>query len=277
MSNRELDNLFKNKLEELERKPSAGAWDKIQAGSKKKTGKNVRFYMSIAAAVALLITSSVIFLPDNTIENKTTDITLQDEKTDQIKESTYPKEKELLTNKENHISGKEKDQPAQSAEPESNRQLAVDNSGSSKNSNDVVQSEKKDALLKKSTTPTTEGHDNMLTKATKLPEQEVANSERETVTRELNIVPDATTTTATASKVQEDESQGQTLTFNIEDFNTSTAVANTEEGIEKKSTLKKVLSFAKNIKESDAGLGELREAKNEIFALNFNKENDNSK
>lgn len=43
------------------------------------------------------------------------------------------------------------------------------------------------------------------------------------------------------------------------------------ETLEKKNSLQKALDFAREAKNSDSPLGELRQAKDELFALNFNK------
>ncbi|UII24956.1 hypothetical protein LVD15_16780 [Fulvivirga maritima] len=92
-------------------------------------------------------------------------------------------------------------------------------------------------------------------------------------------IPDATTESEIASTKQIEE-KGQTYTFNIEDFQKkkeeSIATASEENNRdEDKSAFKKVLQFAKDLKESD-GLGELRKAKNELLLIN-SKKNDYSK
>ncbi|MEJ2004735.1 MAG: hypothetical protein P8X57_07180, partial [Cyclobacteriaceae bacterium] len=67
---------------------------------------------------------------------------------------------------------------------------------------------------------------------------------------------------------------GQTLTFSIEEFeNAEESVAsNSQTQQESEEGLKKVWSFLKQVKEPEAGLGELRELKNNILAFGTDKD-----
>ena len=281
MSNRELDNLFKTKLEDLERKPSANAWDRIQAGKQQKKGKGIWFYSSIAAAVVLLIASAGVFLLNNDNTATTTGITaLEDD----------VKQKEAMAAKE------VEEEKLSLQKSESSQQLAVDNEQNSHSEEAIISKDnkdnKKDLIAHSSQAKAVskankgESSDKDLSK-TRNQEPKTKNSELKTENQELNIEntepktlnSHATNSTTVASTNQQPKEQdkGQTITFNIEDFKAATTVAKAAEKEEKRSPLKKVVDFAKNLKEGDAGLGELREAKNELFALNFKKENDNSK
>ncbi|UII29857.1 hypothetical protein LVD17_16275 [Fulvivirga ulvae] len=286
MSNRELDNLFKTKLEDLERKPSANAWERIQAGKQKKKRKGIWFYTGIAATIVLLAAFTGVFLFNNDTETTTTIATLK-ENTKGEEHSVKTESPLVITDKKERDSQVLEEQE-NNAQPEASGTIAspaqqvsgTDNfTAHSDRNKDEKRSDNKKTLENGSSGIETSNNLNSVAKVENTP-IENQNGEPETGKEEIKILHShATNSTTVASTNQQPEVQdkGQTITFNIEDFKTATATAKAEEKEEKISPLKKVVDFAKNLKESDAGLGELREAKNELFALNFKKENDDSK
>jgi hypothetical protein len=60
MKKHPVDDLFKSKLSPLERKPSSGAWERIEAKSVKKGHRNTPWVWYIAAGVALALGSGYI-------------------------------------------------------------------------------------------------------------------------------------------------------------------------------------------------------------------------
>ena len=91
---------------------------------------------------------------------------------------------------------------------------------------------------------------------------------------------DATSNSKDASTTQSEAETGQTLVFDIEDFDMKTAVTSAYEAAEetKKTGLKKVLDFVKSVKEGETGLGGLREAKNNLLSIKQKEKSDeNSK
>ncbi|GAA0893075.1 hypothetical protein GCM10009122_27540 [Fulvivirga kasyanovii] len=284
MSNRELDNLFKTKLEDLERKPSANAWERIQAGKQKKKGKGVWFYAGIAAAIVLLAAFTGVLL----LNNETEDTTIAN-----LEESTKGQERAINTESPLASDKKEKEPEVpegqkNNARPEASGTIASPSQQAGDTDNFIAHSDRnKDKKGSNNKKPLENGSSgvetyNNFNTPTKVENTsvEIQNEKPETGEEEIKILDShATNSTTVASTNQQPEAQdkGQTITFNIEDFKTAAAVAKAEEKEEKRSPLKKVVDFAKNLKEGDAGLGELREAKNELFALNFKKENDNSK
>ncbi|MBL6448132.1 hypothetical protein JMN32_17570 [Fulvivirga sp. 29W222] len=283
MSNRELDNLFKTKLEDLERNPSANAWERIQAGKQKKKETGIWLYTGIAAAVILLVTLTSVFLLNGDTETPTTIATLKENIKDEkhsIKTNTplasieKEKESEISQEQENNVQPEASDIIAPSSQQAGNTEnLMGHNERSSFNGKSAEQGTSK--------TKTNNDTKNGITKI-EIISSENQNDEPKVERTDTKILDShATNNTTVASTNQQVETKdkgGQTMTFNIEDFKATKTVAEVNEPEEeKKSPLKKVAAFAKSLKEGDAGLSELREAKNELFALNFKKENDNSK
>ena len=87
-----------------------------------------------------------------------------------------------------------------------------------------------------------------------------------------NDIPHATDETNSASKT----SKGKSVIFDISEFSQKSAMAQIEVEEKKQSKLKKIFNIAKDIKQGESGLKDLREAKNELFALG-NKKEENGK
>lgn len=273
MSNRELDHLFKSKLEELEKQPSARAWNEIQASVNTRNKRGGWFYSGIAAAIVALVTvGSILWVNRDT-----------EQPVEQIAGKTE------VGSQKSEVRSRESEDRSGESEVEAQRNtslvkkeplLALNNASSNTN--------KETANSKSQTSnPELRSKNNKLqTGNTKL---ETVNSELQTVNSELrtqNSEPENRELRTKDSEPRTEDSEmrtvntdGQTLIFNIEDFNTSKVTATMDDADEtekdkKPSTLRKVIDFAKNVKEGDAGLGELREAKNELLALNFKKDDD---
>ncbi|MEP2771052.1 MAG: hypothetical protein ABJH05_02810 [Fulvivirga sp.] len=257
MSNKELDSLFKNKLENLERQPSAGAWNKIQAQTQQK--KFGWLWIKVAAAILLLLVSGVVIwnASQDTLETNET-IASSETKPEDIATEHQPEAESQIKNEVNTIE-----------EPEKATSIVES----------IQQKAPKSEHKSNVSTPGVESKTTVATNAS-LPSVDEILEESETLIAQ-NEITDATNETQTTSTEQ--EVKGTTLEFNIEDFQKTQIAANTsnevnsEEGSEPKKGLSKVLNLMKDIK-SDAGIGDLREAKNEIFALNFKRDsNDDSK
>jgi hypothetical protein len=64
MQDKELDELFSSKLDDLEMQPSARVWENISAGlADKKRKKRLVPFLSIAASITVLVASYVLFIP----------------------------------------------------------------------------------------------------------------------------------------------------------------------------------------------------------------------
>lgn len=262
MSNKELDNLFKSKLENLEKTPSADAWSKIQAQSQQK--KPVWLWMRVAAAILLLLVSGIVVWNFTRNEIPTNDTLVAN---DTKPESTITEDTIIANSVE------------QSAEVE--QYALIDPQTEDKTQVREIESNSLPKQHNKVKPQLAENNNAMAQKNTAeevLPEvnEIIEQSSTETLIAENNK-SDATIENKTASEQQATE--GTTLVFNIEDFkkvevaaNASETESNTETD-EPKKGINKVLNLMKELK-SDAGIGDLREAKNEIFAFNFKKEKD---
>ena len=279
MSNKELDNLFKNKLGELEKQPSPMAWDRIQAQTPKQAKSNTWLYSGIAAAIVLLIAFAGLFYVNQTGEHIGSHIAMDQ---DSISEEEAHHEQPSILEQPAIVD----DQQYTGAKSSSNQALpkAVDEENMRKRPVDT----KKQAYAanQMATASHTTQENNSIDHINQKDEQmalqpqfakvAVTNNTVDTHTEIEKIInDDATVQDAIASSNHETKTKkGLTLTFNIEDFKKPAVVVTEVSEDEKKSTLRKVIEMAKDIKD-EAGLADLRAAKNELFALNFTKTNDN--
>ena len=260
MSEKDLDNLFKNKLEEFGKAPSRDLWadiDKQLPQNKKKGGY---WLMSIAASIIILIAIGLGFYLNDGAEIKNETIAKNEkpvvkesavsEKEQENKTEEYPSEKVV---EETHSTTKEKEEtqqtkpiikpktPSSIPEVEQHDELVADNK------------------LEKSDENTLDEH----TEVFELDQTEnIATIEKSDATTEKE-------------KASTNKQAGNTLTFDINDLGKKEALAsNDTEEVKKQSKLKQLYNIAKDIKEGESGLSDLREAKNELFAMNFRKHED---
>ena len=261
MSEKDLDNLFKNKLEEFGKAPSRDLWadiDKQLPQNKKKGGY---WFMSIAASIIILIAIGLgFYLNDNTEvkietiakneESTVKDLTQPvDEENDLIEE--LPVEKEVKKSDTNTIE-KEESQPTKpSVKPLTTKSI-----------------------------PSTIHHEELVAEKTEEKKEEIPQEQMNEVIQldqtENIAANEKIDATNEKEKASTNKQAGNTLTFDINDLGKKEVVAsnNTEEEVKKQSKLKQLYNIAKDIKEGESGLSDLREAKNELFAMNFRKHED---
>jgi len=92
-------------------------------------------------------------------------------------------------------------------------------------------------------------------------------------TEQLAVVPEQTVVSEPTLSTQ----KGITLTYSLPSVKKPEATPEPVVAETKKTGLERVLEIAKEVKNSDSPLGELREAKNDIFALDFKKDKDKNK
>ncbi|MEQ8926154.1 MAG: hypothetical protein RLO81_10100 [Fulvivirga sp.] len=257
MSNKDLDSLFKNKLEDYEHQPAKDLWSSIDAQLPQKSTKPKYWLLGIAASLLLLVGVAIGFYISHTeieqnqqqLANQTKDI----EKTELIEESKTDASSEISDND----------------------LLAVIEPNEKMEETPVKTIEKKAAVS--SSIKTEHFKSNV--------EQPIAEEKVEEITplpvetrpleliAEKNIEPlDISNATAAANKASEKQDVSSTIVFDIKEFtkeNTTVLASANEE--KKESKLKQLLNIAKDIKEGESGLSELREAKNDLFALNSKK------
>lgn len=266
MSNQELDKLFKNKLEDLKVQPSADAWSKIQKNSKEK--QSSALFIKVAAAVVILAVFAGILWINNDEHRQNNTVAINNHPVAKKKENAQNKETKADSephdvvqadkNKEQHNIKPSGTEPV-NKESEFTEQIAI----SKKNKED----RKVQSLTKKELANHPPASNSKLQETT---DKETKNQDAETKNQKPEI--------------RNQKPETRTLTFNIEQF-ASAKISGQEQGenqmiadadSQQKTTLKKVIGFAQDLKEGNDGLGELREVKNELFAFNFKNRNENS-
>ena len=281
MSNRELDDLFKNKLETLKRPPSPASWSKVEQGMGKKNKGNVWFYTKIAAAVLLLLTATVVIIEFN-MEDHISPVALKNG-AEVVKKDTINKYSDSDREPVKDHKDQTLEQASLALSTEKTKQTPSDlptarlkKPASSRKREKTVNAVQNNTAVKKTNNVTD------LPEMRDLPiEEPLAEVIKNTAPDKIlskTEQPDATKATSLASSPQEAlKTTGRTLVFNIEEFNALAAAPTTtnEPSEDGKKGLKKVLDFVKSVKKGE-GLAELREAKNDLFALNAKKQEENA-
>lgn len=250
MSHQPVDQLFSKKLKSLEQAPSSEAWDKLAQHLEQKEKAVFWTKIRIAASVAILLVSgSIVYLQWNT---QTPSPIAQNDAIEQVIKN--PKaEKET---QENIIT---KEESKQSSTPTIR---LVEKPAA------VAQVEKKTS--KKESKPVT-------TKKEELPEAlKVENSEMLALAPTENHVAKENITQASETTTEEETLPPVTIIYKPAPSTTEAlAATNTEE--EDKGGWGAVLTVAKDFKDGNITLtSKLKEAKEELFALNLNKKNKNN-
>jgi hypothetical protein len=231
------DHLFHNKLENFQLRPSADAWNRIEAGLDKKSNKAL--WLKIAAGLLLLSIASVLIWK---IQPAETDVLV----------NTKPQTIEPAP---------EKIQPTQPEEP------AVAVVDQDKNV-EQEKTEKKDNRIEPAYKKQSTSLDQQLAVVEPTPEEistEVIQPETETLIAEVETITIESTETQNSTAVYivmtATEVNQKYLLPQPEDEATS-------EG-KKSSRMQKLMGVAMNIADGDGPLADLRQKKDELFALNF--------
>ncbi len=258
MSNRELDNLFKNKLEDFEKRPAQNLWAQIDEKIEGPRKTPVFWIWSVAASIILLMLAGIIFYSNENIpgqeELANNEMNAVETKTNiaqEIDEKTNQRDKELKSEIEEipveSYTQKEKPIAANTIPSERKESYLIKESNDQIEVTDAITNAEKVEII----SPDLTG---------------IAISSSEKVAKVEDN--DATNQPPSTSKKIE---KGRTLVFDISQFTKENTLANSNE--EETSKFRKILKFAKEVKKGESGLGELRKAKNELFAMNKRKEN----
>jgi hypothetical protein len=246
MSKEELDNLFKNKLQDHKRIPSANAWDKLEGrlDGEKKPGGFKWWYM--AAAIALLLMSGVVIwnvAPEQQLTNS-------------------PSTPEAI---ETEDSLPENSTQKQLAE-EKNTEIPEDKSSTVKTDADLKQPPKRNITDQQvaAITPKQPTKELLIIPSEQKNASELPQIKEDVNFEEVQVVASANNT---------EKAKDQTLKFSIEEFDEALlqetpVTAKTDTTETKKKGLKKLWASVKNGQLIDTNLGELREAKDELLAFN---------
>lgn len=250
MSHQPVDQLFSKKLKSLEQAPSSEAWDKLAQQLEQKEKAIFWTKIRVAASVAILLVSgSIVYLQWNTqtpgpiAQNDATEVVAKDPKTEKGLQ-------ELVDTKEEN---KQSTSPAI---------LPVEKPAA------VAQVEKKTSKKESKT---------LTTKKEELPKAlQVENSEMLALATTETPVVQETTTQTKETTTEEEALPPVTIIYKPAPSTTEAlAATNTEE--EDKGGWGAVLTVAKDFKDGNITLtSKLKEAKEELFALNLNKKNKNN-
>lgn len=231
------DNLFKGKLEHYSRPAPAMAWDKIEARLDKSSSRVV--WMKIAASVAAAVMATYLLWPAS--EQTVAPLANQ---TDKHQEQTTP----------------DKTTKTESLSPTQETSTAVYH-----------------AKAKQTTVSTNAVDHHTIPSAQEVPATVVTlDNPAVAMNESLPVTDNAEVNTAQVVMEPASVRETVTITYSADEVNNRFLIKNVEEEAtsdeKKPSGIQKLLTLAADIKNNDGGLGELREKKNEILALNFRDE-----
>lgn len=231
------DHLFHNKLENFQLKPSADAWNRIEAGLDKKSNKAL--WLKIAAGLLLLSIASVLIWK---IQPAETDVLVKT--TPQVTEPN-PEKLQPIQPQETAVAAVDQNKKAvqEKTTPRNNRNIPADKKQTSS-------FDQQFALVE--STP------EKISVETIEPETETLIAEVET---SVNQATETQTNTGVYIVLTANEVNQKYLLPQPEDEATSEA--------KKSSRMQKLMGVAMNLADGDGPLGDLRQKKDELFALNF--------
>lgn len=231
------DHLFHNKLENFQLRPSADAWNRIEAGLDKKSNKAL--WLKIAAGLLLLSIASVLIWK---IQPAETNVLV--DKTPQVTEPTPEKLQPI--------------QPEEPAVAAVDQDKKVEQEKTEQKNNRIVPAYKKQSTSFDQQLAVVESTPQETSTEVIQPETETLIAEVETITIEPTETQNSTAVyiVMTATEVNQKYLLPQT-----EDEATSEA--------KKSSRMQKLMGVAMNLADGDGPLADLRQKKDELFALNF--------
>jgi hypothetical protein len=245
------DKFFREKLEGYQKPVQPSAWSKVEANLDKKNNK--LFWLKIAAGLILLLSASVFLVLKNQPQK---DMLSQKTKTD------LPSHNDVADSS-NYI---KEDRTTNTTAKQKNIAQAKANTTNRKN-------------IKRRKEFIPPAQDNVLTNVS----SGVKNNDNTQINDNIEVEPieiKDVQTVAAQQAVSKKESKSITLIYAAEEVNEkyldkkSLAEATHED--KKPSTFKKLLEKAYDLKTNQDPIGELRQKKNEILALNFKNEKQRS-
>jgi hypothetical protein len=244
----QIDKLFRDKLEQHSLEAPPLAWDKIESALPKKNKSFI--WLKVAASLLVLITAAILLWPQ---EQSTTAVIAYDK----------PVEKNL----NNKVKDQEKtSQPTQS--PKSNNEKKEGKTETKKD----TQSSKKPAQQK--TPPPVV---NFSKQEPLIAVNDHMDSKHETVVEETKThavvnpqeVLSTTTETSVAANLNQKSNTLVLAASDVSKYLNKNLISDATTEEENTSSFRKLLDKASDLKNSETGLSELRQKKNEILALNF--------
>ena len=238
--NQHPDKFFRDKLEGFSKSVPSNAWEKIEANLDKKN--NTGTWWKVAAAILIVALGSYVLWPSKDIIPAHADAT--NSNTDSVK---FPKKDQPQLNMESKESIAVKD-VTKNTQVKPNR------------------TEKKTREENKFADPITDDADKITVAQHEVPPAEGA-LEEQIIAESENVIEQPVATAPDTKNIK--------LVFRADDtdeYLDKKALAKATDDEENASTFKKLLKRAKGLKNNQDPLGELRQKKNEILALNFKNE-----
>ena len=231
-----LDQLFKNKLTDHTLAPSVNAWDRVRGGLAKKNNRPVLVRMAAAVLLVGALTTTLLWLSSNDPDSNV---------------SSISKKGESKTDTANPI-------------PSSNPPAGVEKQSPAE----------KPVSKKKKATPLPIEKEIETSRTNVEDQNHVAQSE---ITTNGQTLPPSPSEVVTLVASRTAEEKPIVLEYRLETIDPTPVVETAAVPEPKeKSGLLKVIDFARDAKNGDGRLGDLRQAKDELFAFNFKKEKQNN-
>lgn len=248
MNNR-IDKFFESKLSQHAIEPDAKAWSRIAANLPKKNNAVIWFRAAAGIAIAGLALMLWFYSgTDNAIDNKLAQNASDNAKNEEVTNEVAAKTKEILSSKEELNPTKNQQQPPQIAAQNNTKKRSID---------------------KKTET------DEPDTKAEmKLEEQTKAVAQLELEEIKMEQVENIDLTTSTINKTE--ANKPIVIVFELPEVTKKKDPFDLDLTPQKKSGIKRVLEIANDVRTGEGPIAGLRQAKEEIFALNFKKEDKNN-
>jgi len=249
MNKHQIDDLFRDKLEDYRPTPSKDAWSKLQGNLESKKNNKQWLYLRIAAGLSLvaLVTYALIFTVKNDKRNETdsNNLTIQNQTNNASQESNEQSNK--LAENENIAKEKLISDDPEKDQNLPNQQNTLDQIGQSDIATQVIEGKGLELAL----------------------DQDLYFSEIVIKNVEVPVIDIKEASLLSANDDIDDDKQSITITYVIGDINPLIL----EKEAPKQSKLKKAWEFAKNVKNGEEKLPNLRGLKNELLAFNKNKKN----
>lgn len=249
-----IDKLFREKLSEHSLEAPPMAWGKIESNLPKKSASFL--WLKIAASFVLLITAGMLLWPREQQTQLLADHTKPTEKAIGNKQSEKEKVEKEKTQEVRQQAAKTINNTIKNDETENKKSIKTNSKTlPQKNSAPIMNFSKQESFIASNDTPESKEKTNVV------PENAA-----------ISKVDQDPIINATEPLAVADNQQSTTIVLAANDVskylkNTEATDATTEE--ENTSSFRKLLDKAADLKNSDSGLSELRQKKNEILALNF--------
>lgn len=254
MMNQQPDKLFRDKLHDFRRPVSANAWSRVEQQLEKKHNKLI--WLKIAAAVLLVVTSVFVISTNEWFDgNNNNRISVRNHRAGQQDENARTDRKKDFSPKDS----------ATHNEPTSAKKKGV--------VKEKVEKTKEAKKVQRKTTRQNDVHaiDNSLLTEVK----EVTIDSVDMEHHHTAIDDNSPNTLATANNAH-----GRKFVYAANEVNekylNKNSLADATDEKKKESTLKKVLDKAYDLKNNQDPIGDLRQMKNEILAMNFKNEKSRS-